>query len=89
MSERTTGPWAVNDHNEAGDLYVGVKGVEPGRPVAIIIPFPPHKQKANAELVAAAPELLEALRLARDNLPSQGNRYVKEQIDKAIDKAEE
>lgn len=62
MSKHTPKPWSINEwpHSNA-DMSVGAKGtpriaVIPLRNVSI------NEQKANAHLIAAAPEMLEALK---------------------------
>lgn len=59
MSEHTPGPWRA-ETNGAG--YWDIRTRQRG--IASIIPFPgtPSLDKANARLIAAAPDLLEALR---------------------------
>ncbi len=68
----TPGPWVVNrDRRGAGKLYVReariaeVAGATAGRAVAhVTAVVGSDEQLGNACLVAAAPEMLEALRLA-------------------------
>jgi len=66
MSNYTPGPWRHEPHQAShGDKIAVVDAI--GRILALI---PGHKatDKANAQLIAAAPELLEALQYAREEL---------------------
>lgn len=60
MAEHTPRPWSVNEWPQANaDMSVGAVGT----PRVAIIPLRDvsiNEQKANARLIAAAPELLEA-----------------------------
>jgi len=64
MSKHTPGPWSINDWPQATtDIAIGAVGAPliakvPLRDVSL------NEQKANASLIAAAPDLLEALKLA-------------------------
>ena len=61
MSAHTPGPWGLD-----GNLIEGPDGER----VACITAYSRRtpKQKANARLIAAAPELLEALQLCRQHM---------------------
>ena len=61
MSEHTPGPWSFELHNE--DFYIGGE-------TAVCGTFAQDhagEEEANARLIAAAPELLEALERIRDH----------------------
>ncbi len=67
MTERTPGPWeAEAGQPMAGDDWVGVYAEDavPGHKMPAMCYGP--EQDANARLIAAAPELLEALRRVLD-----------------------
>ncbi len=83
MSEHTPGPWttspdAVPDHHTQITVYAGN-----GDRVATVFQTP-----ANASLIAAAPDMLEALKAARGNSVDD-SPHVWGQIAAAIAKAEE
>lgn len=62
MVKHTPGPWAITDHNEAGDFYIG--RTDAPEYVAIVTGGPflaAEITQANARLIAAAPEMLAAL----------------------------
>ena len=84
MSEtkHTPGPWEIAPI-ESGDKDIII--VEPG--VALDYDdVDPEEQEANAHLIASAPELLEALKIALVHLPELP--IICEKIDRAIAKAE-
>lgn len=63
MSKHTPAPWYIDGTVRGTDLIVSNDDYQ----VAICITHPnPDSNKANARLIAAAPELLEALRIARN-----------------------
>lgn len=70
MSEFTKGPWVVTqipdeEHGGFHDfVWVDEKGSKTGN-IATCYSVNPHDALANAHLIAAAPELYEALRLIR------------------------
>lgn len=67
MSGHTPGPWVVGDANYTKHSEIGIHAGD-----YIIadmcgdVPSGKHDQYANASLMAAAPQLLEALRVARE-----------------------
>ena len=63
-TNHTQGPWKV-DANSMGSV-VTIAGPD-GRPIARMIDDP---EQANARLIAAAPDLLEALRVCEGNIAS-------------------
>ena len=74
----TPGPWVVREpeSDELHEIYAESGGE------LICYPVWTHNQKANIPLIAAAPELLEALRLAADaidfaqaQVDSENDRY--------------
>lgn len=72
MSKHTPGPWeiTVNNYDHYGIHQAGMNGM------AIIWINKQHSEMddANARLIAAAPELLEALRQAADELDAIMNQ---------------
>jgi hypothetical protein len=70
MSAHTPGPWSVSwDCN--GLAHVGMG---PNCTVSRVMAPPAGDQEANARLIAAAPELLEALRHLLHNIEATGKR---------------
>lgn len=70
VNEYTAGPWAEIDTNDDGDIYIG----STDNLVAIVttLPFSDRRfPEANARLIAAAPDLLEALMAVNDWLDDQ------------------
>lgn len=61
MSKHTQGPWAFQDGDTA--VFKDHKG-GPSTVIADCGPYIPENQ-ANAQLIAAAPEMLEALKILR------------------------
>lgn len=94
MAEHTPGPWSLAVSADRTPLVVA-----PGRSTGVaIIPFQRdevcrqariEETGANARLIAAAPELLEAARAALDDLISDGHAHyrVAEVLRAAIAKA--
>lgn len=95
MEKHTPGPWHIRTIN----AFVGVGSKD--RPIATIDNKYPYNNanlvdetKANAKLIAAAPDLLEALKTAvdllnqHDQLETQYEQESINQITDAIDKAE-
>lgn len=79
MTKHTPGPWSIGTPNAKEYGEVGVHG--PGEYGFIICDlqadgYDEKTQKANASLIAAAPDLLEALEgvtdMAADMIPSMG-----------------
>lgn len=56
MSEHTPKPWRISDHGDGTSLIYGTGGVD------IADTRSSANQKANARLIAAAPDLLAALK---------------------------
>jgi hypothetical protein len=79
MSKHTPGPWTA-EHGSDDYFYVAT---EDG------VSFPRDEQKANAHLIAAAPEMLEALKLVRESglADEYGASAVEDAINAAIKKA--
>lgn len=78
MSKHTPGPWDVNE----GDF--GIYQLETSDQIAEVFSHhPPAELEANARLIAAAPELLEALKHARSQM-----LHPDQMIDEAIAKSE-
>ena len=103
--KHTPGPWAVLPE-EADKAYIRIRGTRLGGKYKVAnVPLPSHdtapdwdveESRSNARLIAAAPELLEALREARhvlSDLPSTAitgtrTRAAWERATAAIAKAE-
>ena len=68
--QHTPGPWRVNMDCE--DAFLGKISVEAGNSYYIAQVDEGRSQLANARLIAAAPELLEALELLVDNPYREG-----------------
>lgn len=70
MTQHTPGPWEAvkSNRNQFAWDVIGALGMVPT--IARLGLVDPHEEavKANARLIAAAPELLEALKLAADQL---------------------
>lgn len=74
MNEYTPGPWSIGNANIKDEAEVGIHG--PGEYGLIICDlqsdgYDEKTQKANAALIAAAPDLLEAL----ENLLAVADQY--------------
>lgn len=79
----TPGPWVIGG-NEGSKLSVNAD------PYFVALVDEGYSQEANARLIAAAPELLEALTVTLDEIGywlSQQKPDLKEKIDSAIAKA--
>lgn len=96
MSRHTPGPWRLSERPQAGYGVVAEKPKVSGGTDAICTCRPAYRTdkshdeaEANARLIAAAPDLLETLKIARKCL--RNCHYVgpeREMIDAAIAKAE-
>jgi hypothetical protein len=67
MSKHTHGPWRVSSQPIINGKYAGCFAIKPeaGPPFAVMIGGGPNDlRQANASLIAAAPDLLEACRHA-------------------------
>ncbi len=91
-AEHTPGPWYAEERDPS-EWYVTTG--QDGRDIAILETI--SNGKANARLIAAAPELLEALKVAREWIGSDAPAYqngawvlkdAQKQVEKAIAKAE-
>ena len=85
MSKYTPGPWVAEDRGAYGD-FDGRSRVITGddRRIAIVQHKGDQEDEANAVLIAVAPEMLNALKHARDCLG-----HPDELIDNVLAKAEE
>ena len=63
MSKHTPGPWSSN-HLTSAPLKEWSLKVKKGRRVIAEVPYQDYTTWTNARLIAAAPDLLEALRAA-------------------------
>ena len=100
MSKHTPGPWAIDDHLGAANIHVGTVS-ENGRDVCRISPnkafsVPRSKRPrfccddedmSNAALIAAAPDLLAALKAAEPHL-YMATDGIRQAVRAAIAKAE-
>ena len=66
MSKHTPGPWKVTPSNQTSGWGVCIEA--PGRIIAKLTGRKKNDKEANARLIAAAPELLEALERTRVEL---------------------
>ena len=88
MNKHTPGPWRLNENNnwKTNPFSVTVRKFGVHSTTIANIPtrmtVPPHEQQANARLIAAAPDLLEALQ----TLP-QGPLYTDDEINLWVEKA--
>jgi hypothetical protein len=88
MSKHTPGPWRLNENNnwKTNPFSVTVRKFGVHSTTIANIPtrmtVPPQEQQANARLIAAAPDLLEALQ----TLP-QGPLYTDDEINLWVEKA--
>jgi len=78
--EHTPGPWAIVSNNKGVINVIGAADCDGWSTKVALVN---NKNNANARLIAAAPDLLEALKHARDQL-----RHPNQMIDNAIAKAE-
>ena len=99
MSKHTPGPWFIGDANIPSEY---THGIHAGDFIVADLcddAHTPETRKANASLIAAAPELLEALQLAKFGLEAMiedencGNSFIAvaltlDKINFAIAKAE-
>ena len=89
MTKHTPGPWAADG---SGAIFVDKKQGEPIQTCgeyAVRYGEGTEEALANAYLIAAAPDLLEACRAALEKCPFPvGAALAKEQLQKAIAKAE-
>ena len=67
MSRHTPGPWSSN-HLTSAPLKEWSLKVKKGRRVIAEVPYQDYTTWTNARLIAAAPDLLEAFKLAADFL---------------------
>lgn len=96
MAKHTPGPWEVEIvKSEKDEVYARIKGVAftDGIKVGVYKKKLPEEALANADLIAAAPELLEAckealidLQFLKDYIPKHSNsiKRLKEAIAKVI-----
>lgn len=83
MTTRTPGPWTVSDDN---GLRIDAGSTDHVIAMAQYIPEKKEEAYSNARLIAAAPELLEALKLMQASLRASGQ--INATVDNAIAKAE-
>lgn len=91
-TKHTPGPWLLVEQGDANEYavltpdkkeWVIAFRLNPGRPIY-------EQEKANAKLIAAAPELLEALKVCYASLCTYGNHpLIEKQVESAIKKATE
>lgn len=84
MSKHTTGPWNIGCANVKEEAEIGIHG--PGADGFVICDlqadgYDEDTQKANAKLIAAAPDLLDALTQCRAELLSMIDTHNKQDAD--------
>lgn len=84
MSQHTPGPWIVYNDSDDGKTN-RIEIAARGKTVARIYHSVPKEDLPNARLIAAAPDLLEALRVAEESV---GDLKALEIVRAAIAKAE-
>lgn len=67
-ARHTPGPWTVNGRNAGGAIEVAADGYY----IADVIGGLVDRQEANAQLIGAAPDLLEIVRISIGNVRSLG-----------------
>jgi hypothetical protein len=76
MSKHTTPPFEIvlpEEQDGKGNRFYLIRAE--GRTIAAVYPFDRTEDRANAQLFAAAPELLEALKEARDLIEEECEIY--------------
>lgn len=81
-AQHTPGPWTFGYTGASGYCIYGA-----GQHIAISILYKKDGGEANARLIAAAPELLEALRLCAGFAEAYGQPETRDQVRAAIAKA--
>ena len=80
MSKHTPGPWAISDYKDGRySIVIDNEGFDVAK-----VDYP--NQEANALLIAAAPELLEALKLAKQIIghpDDMASKFISDVIAKA------
>jgi hypothetical protein len=85
MSQHTAGPWSVGETRHKYDLIIRNSENDPVASV-FLAGYGPQTGAANARLIAAAPEMLAALKAAQEILERNG--IVRSEVEAAIAKAE-
>jgi len=85
MSKHTPGPWKVKDCRP--DVSTRQVWTDESRGSVMIATTGGTDKEANARLIAAAPDLLEALRCVQGHYAIEGT-HLGRQVDAAIAKAE-
>lgn len=77
MSQHTPGEWTGQGHQRASHAFESLDiESESGRTIASLPDYPNAEDDANARLIAAAPALLEACKLAKSAIESASfDRY--------------
>jgi hypothetical protein len=84
-AKHTPGPWFIDGHDRNGQRIVRQEHMEIATCWHHCVQSIAEEMEANARLIAAAPELLEALQLVVDKLGSDFELYREQQF--AIDTA--
>jgi len=95
MNNHTPGPWTLNENNNWKTNPFSITVRKPGVHSTTIVniptrmTIPPQEQQANARLVSAAPDLLEALQTMPQGLMTTDEDWMRwiETARTAIDKA--
>jgi len=86
--KHTPGPWAaISMNNRASKYWWSISGMDGLGDVVCNTPNNNASDEANAKLIAAAPELLEALQQLRIDLNSNMIETARKRIEEAIKKA--
>ena len=81
MSKHTPGPWEVSGEifDNDGQPETAIQALNGAATVAVALEFGqnnPHIREANARLIAAAPDLLEQLKIARREIAALSQVYI-------------
>jgi len=74
MSKRTRGSWWIDAKSFGGIATFTIRGDHPGQEVAHGL-YSDERHKADARLIAAAPELLDALKGLLREAPTPGGNF--------------
>jgi hypothetical protein len=72
MSKHTTGPWFASVHDDDGEQFAVIRAIDSIAGMRNSGDYSPEEFESNAHLIAAAPELWEALRIVADEYDDTG-----------------